>query len=152
VRLFVFLADAAQADPAGKVNALGLGWQTCASPAPAFALVIFLDVDWDETNTEHQLTCELLTADGHPVAVEGPFGPQQISFQAVAEVGRPPGTAHGTSLRVPLALSVAQGLQLNPGRYQWRVSVQRYEHVAAVESFTVVGPPRGTPGSPPSST
>jgi hypothetical protein len=45
VRLNVFLADAAHADPAGKINALGLGWTTCPSPLPGFALVIILDVD-----------------------------------------------------------------------------------------------------------
>lgn len=135
----LLLADAAQADPAsGKVNVLGLAWTSARSPLPAFALVILLDIDWDETNKKHKLTCELLTEDGQPVTTEGPFEPQPIRFEAQAEAGRPPGITHGTSLRLPLAMAVSAGLQLNPGRYEWRVSVDGFPNAMAAESFTVL--------------
>lgn len=49
-----------------------------AKHRPPFALVLFLDIDWDETNKQHQLKCQLLTADGDPVVVPGPHGPQRI--------------------------------------------------------------------------
>lgn len=132
----VLLADAAQADPnTGKVNALGLGWKTCTSPLPAFSLVILLDIDWDETNTPHQLTLQLLTADGQPVTADGPFGPQPIEFGAQAEAGRPPGTVRGTPLRLPLAITVSPGLNLDPGRYEWRVSVEGFPDATTSERF-----------------
>jgi|SRR5271166_6113629 len=92
MKISLFLADAAQADAqSGKVNALGLGWRQCQTPTPAFALVLFLDIDWDETNKQHRLKCQLLTTDGEPVTVPGPQGPQRILFEAAAEAGRPPG-------------------------------------------------------------
>lgn len=92
MRVSLFLSDAAQADAqSGKVHALGLGWRQCQTPTPPFALVLFLDIDWDETNKQHQLKCQLLTADGDPVVVPGPHGPQRILFEAAAEAGRAPG-------------------------------------------------------------
>lgn len=100
MRVSLFLSDAAQADAqSGKVHALGLGWRQCQTPTPPFALVLFLDIDWDETNKQHQLKCQLLTADGDPVVVPGPHGPQRILFEAAAEAGRAPGAIHGTSGR-----------------------------------------------------
>lgn len=103
MRVSLFLSDAAQADAqSGKVHALGLGWRQCQTPTPPFALVLFLDIDWDETNKQHQLKCQLLTADGDPVVVPGPHGPQRILFEAAAEAGRAPGAIHGTSVRMPL--------------------------------------------------
>ena len=72
MKISLLLADAAQADAqSGKVNALGLGWRQCQTRTPAFALVLFLDIDWDETNKEHRLKCQLLTTDGDPVMVRG---------------------------------------------------------------------------------
>lgn len=142
MRLNVFIADAAQVDSSGKISALGLGWTTCPSPLPGFALVLILDVDWNETNMPHQLTCALLTEDGQPVMTEGPFGPQPIQFEAKAEAGRPAGVRHGTPTRMPLALTVAPGLALDPGVYQWRVSVAGFDDMTDAESFLVVEPPK----------
>ena len=92
MKVSLFLADAAQADAqSGKVHALGLGWRQCQTPTPPFALVMFLDIDWDETNKQHKLTCQLLNTDGQLVTVPGPQGPQRILFEAAAEAGRLPG-------------------------------------------------------------
>ena len=89
MKISLFLADAAQADAqSGKVHALGLGWRQCQTPTPPFSLVLFLDIDWDETNKQHKLTCRLLTTDGGTVVVMGAQGPQPISFEAAAEAGR----------------------------------------------------------------
>jgi hypothetical protein len=56
MKISLLLADAAQADAqSGKVNALGLGRRQCQTRTPAFALVLFLDIDWDETNKKHRL-------------------------------------------------------------------------------------------------
>ena len=107
MKISLFLADAAHADAqSGKVHALGLGWRQCQTPTPPFALVVFLDIDWDETNERHELTCQLLTTDGEPVIVMGTQGPQPISFEAAAEARRTPGRIHGTSVRMPLTLNI----------------------------------------------
>lgn len=142
MKISLFLADAAQADPqSGKVNALGLGWRQCQTPTPAFALVLFVDIDWDETNEQHKLKCQLLTTDGEPVSIPGPQGPQKIQFEANAEAGRPPGAIHGTSVRMPLTLNIPAGMQLDPGMYEWRVEVEGFERATVVEAFIVIGPP-----------
>jgi hypothetical protein len=147
MKISLFLADAAQADAqSGKVNALGLGWRQCQTPTPAFALVLFLDIDWDETNKQHRLKCQLLTTDGEPVTVPGPQGPQRILFEAAAEAGRPPGAIHGTSVRMPLTVNIPAGIPLEPGIYEWRVEVEDFEMATAVEAFVVLGP--GHPSAP----
>jgi hypothetical protein len=142
MKISLFLADAAHADAqSGKVHALGLGWRQCQTPTPPFALVVFLDIDWNETNKQHKLTCQLLTTDGEPVVVMGTHGPQPISFEAAAEAGRPPGSIHGTSVRMPLTLNIPAGIPLEPGIYEWRVEVEGFEQATAVEAFVVLGAP-----------
>jgi hypothetical protein len=148
MKISLFLADAAQADAqSGKVHTLGLGWRQCQTPTPPFALVLFLDIDWDETNKPHKLTCQLLTTDGDPVVVKGTHGTQPISFEASAEAGRPPGSIHGTSVRMPLTLNIPGGIPLDPGIYEWRVEVKDFEQATAVEAFIVVGPPPHPPAA-----
>jgi hypothetical protein len=140
MKISLFLADAAHADAqSGKVHALGLGWRQCQTPTPPFALVVFLDIDWDETNKQHKLTCQLLTTDGEPVVVMGAHGAQPISFEAAAEAGRPPGSIHGTSVRMPLTVNIPAGIPLEPGLYEWRVEVEGFEQATAVEAFVVLG-------------
>lgn len=142
MKISLFLADAAQADAqSGKVHVLGLGWRQCQTPTPPIALVLFLDIDWNETNKKHKLSCQLLTTDGEPVVVMGAQGPQRISFEASAEAGRPPGSIHGASLRLPLTLNIPAGIPLDPGVYEWRVEVEDFEEATAVEAFVVVGSP-----------
>ena len=146
MKISLLLADAAQADAqSGKVNALGLGWRQCQTPTPGFALVLFLDIDWDETNKQHRLTCQLLTTDGDPVTVQGPQGPQRILFEAAAEAGRLPGAIHGTSVRMPLTLNIPAGIPLEPGLYEWRVEVEGFEMATAIEPFVVIGPGHAPP-------
>lgn len=141
MRITLFLADAAQADPqSGKVNALGLGWRQCQTPTPAFALVLFVDINWDETNEQHKLKCQLLTTDGDPVILPGLHGPQPMLFEAAAEAGRPPGAIRGTSVRIPLTVNVPAGIPLEPGIYEWRVDVEGFEQATVVEAFVVLGP------------
>jgi hypothetical protein len=108
--------------------------------------VVFLDIDWDETNKQHRLKCQLLTTDGDPVTVPGPHGPQRILFEASAEAGRPPGAIHGTSVRMPLTLNIPPGIPLEPGVYEWRVEVEGFEMATAVEPFMVIGHVSAPPG------
>jgi hypothetical protein len=137
VKITLLLADYAKADQQGKITAVGLGWKTSPTPLPPHALAIFIDIDWDETNQPHKLTCDLVTADGEPVVIAGPLGPQPVHFEGQVEAGRPPGTPHGTAVRLPLAISIAQPMPLPPGRYEWRVAIEGFPDDAGVESFVV---------------
>ena len=141
MKISVLLADAAQADAqSGKIHALGLGWRQCQTPTPPFTLVILLDIDWNETNTQHQLKCQLLTTDGDPVLVPGPHGlPQPILFEAVAEAGRMPGAIRGAPVRMPLTLNIPGGIPLEPGIYEWRVEVEGMWEATATEAFVAFG-------------
>lgn len=119
----VLLADFAQADASGKVNALGLGWSVASTPIQNHAVVIMLKVGWDETNTPHHLTLNLLTTDGaNAVDVPTPFGPQPLQVEMDFEVGRPPGLVRGSTIDHAAAINVG-GLPLQPGRYEWRLQI-----------------------------
>ena len=140
MRISLTLADFAQADAAGKVNAIGLGWTTIPTPLGPFALVIFLDVEWSESNRTHKVKCELLTADdGQQVLAPGPEGPQPVVFEAVADTARPPGAIYGIAARYPLTVNFYTPLPLNPGRYTWRATVEGFD-ASAVETFLVQSP------------
>ena len=119
----VLLADFAQADANGKVNALGLGWSVTGTPIPNHAVVMMLKVGWDEANTPRHLTLSLLTADGaHAVDVPTPFGPQPLQVEMDFEVGRPPGLVRGSTIDHAVAINVGS-LSLQPGRYEWRLEI-----------------------------
>jgi hypothetical protein len=128
VEAHVLLADYAQSDNSGKVNALGLGWSVTRTPTPHHAVVVSLKVGWDETNIKHRLALKLLTADGLN-AVEAPtaVGPQPLLVEVEFEVGRPPGLPHGSSIDHTLAINIGPGLPLEPGRYEWRLAIDNTE-------------------------
>ena len=138
VKISLFLADFAQTDDKAKVNAIGLGWTRIAAPLPPFALVLILDVEWDELNRRHAIRCELLTEDGQVVSVPGPAGPEPIVLEAFADAGRPPELACGTPMRVPICVTIPGGMPFPPGRYEWRASVGGFEDAVAVQSFVVL--------------
>lgn len=120
----VLLADFAQSDPAGKVNALGLGWSITSAPTPHHAVVVLLHVGWDETNRRHNLSLRLVTAGGEDaVEVPTPFGPQPLQVEMEFEVGRPPGLPAGSTIDHGVAINVGPGLPLQPGRYEWRMRI-----------------------------
>lgn len=138
----VLLADFAQSDQSGKVNALGLGWSVTSTPTPHHAVVAFLKVGWDEANEQHQLILSLLTADGvHAVEVPTPFGPQPLQIEASFEVGWPPGLSRGSSIDHALAINIGQGLPLAPGRYEWRLQVNGLAREHWRAAFTVRAQP-----------
>jgi hypothetical protein len=141
VEAHVLLADFAQSDSAGKVNALGLGWSVTVTPTPHHAVVVILRVAWDEANIKHHLTLRLLTADGlNAVEVPTPFGSQPLVVEAEFEIGRPPGLAHGSSIDHSLAINVGSGLPLAAGRYEWRLQVDDEQREDWHAAFTVRQP------------
>lgn len=129
MKAVVLLADSAQTDSTGKVHALGLGWSATSSPTAPMAIVVFIEVDWAESNVTRQAKISLLRADGQVVEIPGPLGPQEVSIEASFEVGRPAGVPKGSPLNVPLTVNVPAGLVLESGqRYEWRVTVDGYEN------------------------
>jgi hypothetical protein len=139
VKITLLLADFAKTDQQGEITAIGMGWNTRPTPLPPFALVIFVEIGWDETNQPHTLTCDLLTPDGEPVAIAGPLGNQPVHFEAQLEAGRPPGALHGTAFRAPLAINVGGPVPLPPGRYEWRAAVNGFPEATAVAPFVAAG-------------
>jgi hypothetical protein len=145
VEAHVLLADFAQSDSTGKVNALGLGWSVTVTPTPHHAVVVILRVAWDETNINHHLTLRLLTADGlNAVEVPTPFGSQPLMVEADFKVGRPPGLAQGSSIDHSLPINVGSGLPLPPGRYEWRLQVDDEHREDWRAAFTIRQPQGGS--------
>jgi hypothetical protein len=138
----LLLADSAQvAADNGKVYALGLGWTATTTPLPPQAVIILVDVDWDETNQPHDAVISLVDADGYPVLVSTPIGEQELKVEARFESGRPAGWPPGAPLRVPLSFAVGQGLPLAPGRYTWRLAIDGQHQSGWEASFLVSSRP-----------
>ncbi|KGM13922.1 DUF6941 family protein [Cellulomonas bogoriensis] len=137
MKLTVLLADAAE-EANGKVSALGLGWTVTATPTPPMVVILLLDIGWDETDRDIDLHLELVDADGRPVMVPGPYGEQPLTVDARAKAGRPPAALPGTEIRMPMTISIAPGLQLEPGqRYEWRASLDGQHNAAWRQTFVI---------------
>ena len=117
----------------GTLHMLGAGWSITPSPTAPQAVALLIKVPWDRANQKLGIRVELLDADGKPVTLPGPAGPQPVLTTAELEVGRPPGLAHGSDLDAAVALNFPQ-LPLAPGRYQWRADIAGD---IQTESFTV---------------
>ncbi len=129
----LILCDAAQTDPTGKVHMLGAGWSTMRGPGP-HAVAVLVKVPWDRTDESLPLHLVLQDADGHPVEVPSPGGPQRIENHGSIQVGRPTGLPPGITLNASFALNVPP-LPLAPGRYSWRLD---FAGTTLTESFTVL--------------
>ena len=119
----LLLADSAQA-VAGKLYILGGGWSvTGPEPCPS-AVVIYVQVPWDQANTKHRWKLELLDSDGEPVKFPDENGDHQpFALDGELEVGRPAGLKAGSPLDAPVALNFGP-LPLPPGgRFEWRFSI-----------------------------
>lgn len=142
----VLLADFAQTDPSGKVHALGMGWSLTRSPTPPMAVIVMVKIGWNETNHPHHMTLSLLTADGeHAVTVPGPVGQVPLQVQGEFEVGRPAGIPEGSTIDHALAVNIAQPLPLEPGRYEWRLTIDDHEEDIWRAAFVVSQPKSATP-------
>lgn len=117
------LADAAQADPSGKAHALGLGWNITGTPTSPMALLLLVEVGWNEANQRHRISAELHDEDGAPVLFPGENGELvPIRFEGDYEVGRPPGSIAGMPLGIPIVMNIGPGIPLQSGcRYRWHV-------------------------------
>jgi hypothetical protein len=141
VEAHVLLADFAQTDLSGRVNALSMGWSVTQTPTSNMAVVVMVKVGWNETNRKHRLSLNLLTADGqHAVQVPTPFGVQPLQVEGEFEVGHPAGLPEGSTIDHALAVNVAPGLPLAPGRYEWRLKIDDVENATWRAAFVVLSP------------
>lgn len=139
VEFKLILAQSAHSDSNGTLHMLGAGWSVTPSPTAPQAVALLIKVPWDRANEKLPLLVQLLTADGQPVELPGPAGPQKIGASAELEVGRPPGIDHGSPLDASFSLNVSP-LPLPPGRYQWRAEIAG---TIQTESFQVKAPTQG---------
>ncbi len=124
----------------GKLTIVGGGWsQTGPEPAP-FGIGLLIQVPWDQSNTPHQFKVQLLDADGAAVSFheDDPDheSDQSVEFGGEFEVGRPPGLKPGTPLDFPVAVNSVP-LPLEPGRYEWRLTIDEQSRQDWTLPFTV---------------
>jgi len=123
----------------GKLTIVGGGWSQTGPEPASFGIALLIQVPWDQANTMHSFNVELLDADGAHVVLETPDEEEQpVAFGGEFEVGRPPGLKPGTPLDFPVAMN-STPLPLEPGRYEWRLTIDDIERQDWSVPFTVRG-------------
>jgi hypothetical protein len=136
VKATMLLADYAVVSD-GKLTIVGGGWSQTGPEPAAFGIGLLIQVPWDQANTPHAFSVELLDADGSPVSFETDDADEQpVAFGGDFEVGRPPGLKPGTPLDFPVAVN-STPLPLDPGRYEWRLTIDDESRADWTLPFTV---------------
>ena len=126
MRAKIFLADSAEVRE-GLLFLLGSGWSEVGPQPQPFAIAGLLEVDWEETNSHHAVDIAVEDEDGAPLNVQTPSGEQPLRVTANFEVGRPPGSARGSSFNLPLAIPILP-VPWTPGRrYVVKISLDGTE-------------------------
>ncbi len=135
----ILLSDYARVSD-GKLDVLGGGWSMINPRGPfGFALAGIVQCPWDQTNVQHTFRLDLLDADGHgvPGAEDG-----TVHVEGAFEAGRPAGLKPGTPLDIPFVVPFGP-LELEPGRYEVRLSIDGDSREDWSAAFTVVAQPPG---------
>jgi hypothetical protein len=135
VKATLLLADYAVVSD-GKLTIVGGGWSQTGPEAAPFGIGLLIQVPWDQSNTVHTFQVELLDADGEPVVLETDDADEPVAFGGDFEVGRPPGLKPGTPLDFPVAMN-STPLPLEPGRYEWRLTIDGESRQDWTLAFTV---------------
>ncbi len=122
----------------GKLTIVGGGWSQTGPEPASFGIALLIQVPWDQANTLHTFAVELLDADGAHVVLETEEEEQAVAFGGEFEVGRPPGLKPGTPLDFPVAMN-STPLPLEPGRYEWRLTIDELDRQDWSVPFTVRG-------------
>ena len=135
----MLLADMAQVAE-NKLYVLGAGWHVTSSPTGPCAIAMIVDIDWEETNKQHEFVLELVDADGQPVLLPGPSGEQgALRIGGAFEAGRPPGARPGTVTSVPLAVNFGPLPLDRDKQFQWRATIDGDINLTATWSFSTRG-------------
>lgn len=118
----------------GNLYALGLGWNWCWNPSPPLVVVARIETpEWRLAHGTLSWTLTLEDADAHQVDT-----PLKVEAEHIVAPATPDGTYPG--VEVPIwSLFRVGSMDLEPARYQWRVTV---DDEAATYAFAVVEPPR----------
>ena len=122
----------------GKLTIVGGGWSQTGPEPAAFGIGLLIQVPWDQANTMHAFSVELVDSDGAEVVLEDDDDEQTVAFGGEFEVGRPPGLKPGTPLDFPVAVN-STPLPLEPGRYEWRLTIDGDSREDWTLPFTVRG-------------
>jgi hypothetical protein len=135
MNVLMLLADSAQVSE-GKLYILGGGW-TLTGPYPApQALAIKFIVDSHELNVAHHWEVVLEDADGRPIIVDTPDGPQPVEVRGDFQAGEPEGALPGTPVDVPIAINFGP-LPLAPAsRFVWRVVIDGVTPPGGISAFS----------------
>ena len=121
----------------GKLTIVGGGWSQTGPEPSAFGIGLLIQVPWDQANTRHTFSVELLDTDGAEVVLQTEEDEEQpVAFGGEFEVGRPPGLKPGTPLDFPVAVN-STPLPLEPGRYEWRLMIDGESREFWTLPFTV---------------
>ena len=121
----------------GKLTIVGGGWSQTGPEPASFGIGLLIQVPWDQANTRHVFSVELLDSDGVAVGFESDEDSDQVvAFGGEFEVGRPPGLKPGTPLDFPVAVN-STPLPLEPGRYEWRLTIDGASREDWTLPFTV---------------
>lgn len=135
----MLVADMAQVAE-NKLYILGAGWHVTSSPTGPCAVAMIVDIDWEETNKQHEFTIELVDADGKPVSLPGPNGESApLRIGGAFEAGRAPGARAGAVTSVPLAVNFGPLPLERDKQYQWRATIDADIGLTATWSFTTRG-------------
>jgi hypothetical protein len=121
----------------GKLTIVGGGWSQTGPEPASFGIGLLIQVPWDQANTRHSFSVELLDSDGVAVGFESDEDSDQVvAFGGEFEVGRPPGLKPGTPLDFPVAVN-STPLPLEAGRYEWRLTIDGASREDWTMPFTV---------------
>lgn len=146
----IILADYINIDQSGKLNALGgglqfIGFDPNTGMSTPFAVGVQMVLNNPNSVRDGSFELLLVDANGEPVAVPGPAGPQVLRVGQVVRFDDPvlPNVDVPRGAVPPAAnvvLNFANGVPLGVGMsYQWRAQVD-HEMVGSY-SFYVPGPP-----------
>jgi hypothetical protein len=133
------LADAAHA-VGGKLYILGGGWSNIWATAP-FAIACKVEVPWHLATDTHKFRLELVDADGQAVEMPTPDGSTSpVVVEGEVSTGIAPGVKPGTPMDAVIAIGLPP-IELELGRYQFRVSIDGQSNDEWSLAFNRVNPP-----------
>lgn len=129
----LLLCDAAEV-VGDRVFVLGGGWVGRSPRMPNMAVVVLVNVPWDQANRRHEMELVLRDEDGNPISAGEPK--RDVRMRSNFEVGRPAGHPAGMPLRFIQAVNFHL-LPLQPSqRYSWELSMDG-EAIARASFFTL---------------
>lgn len=148
----LFIADFANVDGGGKVNALGAGFEVVGVQPNSFSapmsLVLWIDVPSRHVGEQFTFSIELRDEESDQIVrVPGPTGRSEpLRIQQVARVNPPnvPGVflPQGFPSRTNFLMAFPNGVQVTPGHsYRWVAQIDGQGRPGWNTRFHVAGPP-----------